>query len=404
MTQQIIVGCPGQWKDRDDIIRSIALANKSTDAPEYLAAGRIISNMKSGQTFEFEIYDHDPHMREAFEIAGQGRLSAEELAAIDGHTFTAYLVHHEPSPDVARQMLRAAAFLLEAGGLAVKVETSGVAHSADRWRYYASTGSTLSVYDAFVVLVGGDEFNYTCGMHAFGLADVSVTKDVPIDEAPEILNAFNQWQLLEQPELTDGAVFSTGKDEPNFCVSRCQYGYDEEDLTNNPFGRWHLELGGADRAGQSPSQAAGAPLFMALAKDDPEVRDCVDRARQTVDAYIEHFRSPFEYGHYMFKMFLEDGAESAHLWLYMVDVSGDTLIGELFEVPPEFPSYHSGQRLEISKHDITDWCIMRNGTVTGGFSRRLQRRREPPHDRREFDLYSGMISYAPLDEIPGGGT
>jgi uncharacterized protein YegJ (DUF2314 family) len=171
---------------------------------------------------------------------------------------------------------------------------------------------------------------------------------------------------------------------------------------NNPFGRWHLELDDRDRADESPFQDRGEPLFMALHKDDPEVRTCVDRARKTVGAYVDHFRCPFEYGHYLFKTFIEDGDESAHFWLYLVDVSGDRLIGDLFEVPPEFSNYQAGQRLEVSAHDITDWCIIKNGTVIGGFSRRLERSRLPPHDRWQFDLYSGMISYAPLDEIPGG--
>lgn len=49
MTQQIIIGCPGQWNDQDDIIRSIALANTSKDGPEYLAAGNIFFNAKTKQ-------------------------------------------------------------------------------------------------------------------------------------------------------------------------------------------------------------------------------------------------------------------------------------------------------------------------------------------------------------------
>jgi len=400
VTQQLIIGCPGQWKDQDDIIRSIALANTSNDAPEYLAAGNIFFNAKTKQTLEFEIYDHDPRMAEAFEIAGQGRLSPEELAAIDAHSHTTYLVHNEPSPDAARQMLQAAAFLLKAGGLAVKVETSGVAHSADRWRYYASTGSILSVYDALVVLVGGGEFNYTCGMHAFGLPDVSLTTDVPIDEAPQILNGFNQWQLIDRPKVTDGATFSMASDEPNFRMSRCEYGYDEDDLTNNPFGRWHLELDPEQRANGLAFYDRDGPLFMTLGKDDPEVRACVRRAQQTVDAFIDHFRCPFEYGSYMFKTFIEDGDESAHFWLYMSGVSGDTLIGDLFEVPPEFPNLRSGQRVEVAKQDVTDWCIIKNGTVIGGFTRRLQRNKVEPEERKQLDLYSGMIAYAPLDELP----
>lgn len=399
MTQQIIIGVPGMWKDHKDVVLSIAQANEATSDPTYLAAGQVFADLKTKDAFEFEIYEHDPHMPTAFEVAGQGRFEPDQLKAIADHNLTVYLVCNEPSLQTARAMLGAGEHLLKAGGLGVKVETSGLAHTTDRWRYYAENRTLLSVYDALVTLVGGDEYNYTSGMHAFGLPDVSLTVDVPIEDAPSILNAFNQWHLLEQPTLIDGALFATELDGPCFRVTLCEYGYADDDLTNNPHGRWHLELTDENPVADSPYEQTGEPLFMQLANDDPEVVAAIASARGTLPAFVDHFASPYEYGHYIFKTLLHDGDESAHFWLTLIDASDEALTGAMFEVPPEFPNYHRGQELRIAHGDITDWCIVKNATVIGGFSRRLQRQRVEPANRLAFDLYSGMLSYAPLDEL-----
>lgn len=127
--------------------------------------------------------------------AAGGRFSAAELRAIERHRTVAYLVSDEPSPAGARWVMRAAEFLLDLGGLGVKVETAGVAHPADRWRYLTRSPSSLSVYEAMVALVGGgssgESYCYSCGMQAFGLPDCSISAAVPPDPAARVLTTFN---------------------------------------------------------------------------------------------------------------------------------------------------------------------------------------------------------------------
>ena len=230
---RLVVGIPGPWQDQNDVIGAVVRANPVLESPRFLAAGGLIMDMTTKMTFGFEIYDHDGGLAQAFEYAGQGRFTVDELDTITQHKHTVYLVCGEPfaSParerlDAARSLLELGVFMLDAGGFAVKVESSGIAHTADRWRYYGKQGTTLSLYDAFVTMVGSSEFNYTCGMHTFGLPDVSLTTDVPIDEAPYIMNGFNQYQLLESPELSDGNWFATSESEPPLKMSRRVYGYD----------------------------------------------------------------------------------------------------------------------------------------------------------------------------------
>ena len=279
MPGKIIVGIPGLWSTNLDVIVAVAQANEDIQNPRYLAAGPVIMDMQSKEGFGFDVYDHDPRLQHAFEVAGQGRLSSELLSRISNHTRTVYLVSRQQDVEAARSMLRLATHLLDAGGLAVKVETSGVAHSAERWRYFAAMNGLLSLHDAYVTLVGSNEFNYTCGMHNLALPDVSLTADIPKEAAPEYLVAFNQWNLLERPELSDGAKFATSLSDPVFEMKHREYGYNLELEYNNPFGRWHLTVANDTAEKSELITKRTEPLFMAFKSDDPEMIECVRKAQ-----------------------------------------------------------------------------------------------------------------------------
>jgi uncharacterized protein YegJ (DUF2314 family) len=402
---RIIVGVPGPWADHGAVVKAIANASPT---PAFLAAGTILLDTRTNVSLELDVCAHDSRMREAFAVAGGGALSDLELRRIGQHRTVVYIIGGDCSLAGARQMIAAATYLLDAGGFAVKVESAGLAHPADRWRHHARAGTTLSAYRAFVTLVGGDatDHHYSCGMQNFGLPDASVVGSVPVGDAANILTTFNHWNLIERPSLKDGAWFSCGAGEATFTARLQDFGYDAESTLNNPFGRWHLsptdEPPPAAFAPQSQSQSqAKEPLFMALRTDSPELVEATRRARATTDYFLAHFASPHEYGRYMVKLRLTDGEDSAFFWTLLDEVDGDTLRVELFEVPPEFTSYETGQAIACRRDDLQDWAIIMSGTLVGGFSLRLQRSHVPEARRRGYDLFTGTLSYAPLDEIPG---
>jgi uncharacterized protein YegJ (DUF2314 family) len=396
---KIILGIPGLWPTKTDLITAIVRANKDQSNPRYLGLGPMIADLQSKESFGFEVYDRDPRLAEAFRVAGQGRLSPELLASIADHKYTVYILSQRQDIAAAKSMLRLAAFLLDAGGLAVKVETTGTAHSADRWRYYARSNGLLPLYDAYVTLVGSKDFNYTCGMHNLGLPDASLTKQIPAKDAPEYLVAFNQWNLIERPTLTDGTRFATSLSDPVFALSHQDYGYDPADEYNNPHGRWHLELTG-ESAGQDDDWHEGSePMFMAFKNADSEMAACVQRARETLPWFLARFDSSYEFGTFLIKVRIKDGVEHAFFWLRLCSVKNDILIAIMFEAPPQFPNYQAGKTVEVGLHDVLDWAQIRHGTLVGGFSLRLQRSKVPQERQRHYDLYSGFIAYSPLDEI-----
>jgi uncharacterized protein YegJ (DUF2314 family) len=274
-------------------------------------------------------------------------------------------------------MLRLAAFLLDAGGLAVKVETAGVAHTPDRWRYLAQNNGQLALHDAYVTLVGGDEFSYTCGMHNFALPDASLTAEIAIDDAPEYLVAFNQWQLIDRPSLKDDDEFMVSLSDPVFAVTHHEYGYDPEEELNNPHGRWHLEVAAEKPEGHGLWKEQQEPLFMSFKDDDPEMRECVQRAQATLSHCLARFDSPHEFGTFLIKTRIEEREEHAFLWLRLQEVQGDGLSAAVFEAPPEFPSLVRGKQLRVPRAEVLDWAQIRHGALVGGFSLRLQRSHVP---------------------------
>jgi hypothetical protein len=65
LLSEIILGVPGRWKDSQDIVLSIAEQSNG-----YLFAGSVLMHTSTKSGFSLEIYERDPQLVKAFEIAG----------------------------------------------------------------------------------------------------------------------------------------------------------------------------------------------------------------------------------------------------------------------------------------------------------------------------------------------
>lgn len=245
MSEQIIIGVPGVWKNPGEIAQAVAQQNK-----DLMFAGFTLMNAATQDVSFIEWHEHDPRLVDIFETLGQPWISEKDLADIAQHRGTLWVMSSDVSLTHARQMMKVGQTLLQAGGLGVKVETAGVAHSARRW---LSLGQSLEqsltnsdddispIYCAFVNLVEGAETDYSCGMHNFGLPDVSLPKPADGAIATEVLHQFNQYQLNELPQFNDGDIFSLDSAKPRYSLrfEACE-NCEPEHPFYNPFGRWHL--------------------------------------------------------------------------------------------------------------------------------------------------------------------
>ena len=240
MSEQIIIGVPGVWKNPGEIAQAVAQQNK-----DLMFAGFTLMDSVTQDVSFIEWHEHDPRLVDVFETLGQPWINEKDLASIAQHRGTLWVLSSNVSLTHARQMMKVGQTLLKAGGLGVKVESSGVAHSAQRWQALADAADeTSQVYCAFVNLVEGTENDYSCGMHNFGLPDVSLPK--PADGpnsmvAAQVLHQFNQYQLNALPEFNDGDEFSLDENMPRYTLrfEACEDCAPEHPFYN-PFGRWHL--------------------------------------------------------------------------------------------------------------------------------------------------------------------
>jgi hypothetical protein len=216
---------------------------------------------------EHEFRGQDPRMRKAFEASAcrvRPSLDDEEFARIGRHATVLYVLSTNfpasEGPAVSHSFLRLGRRLLEAGGIAMKCESSGIAHSRSRWVELAAqavegqkvaslrgagSGFWSALYQAYVRLpIQSEDSFYTCGMHLLGKPDLIVATELtPANKAVELFDVFAMYLLAECPDggFASGHTFQASKTAPRFRVvwEQCT-DYEEDEFFFNPFGRWRF--------------------------------------------------------------------------------------------------------------------------------------------------------------------
>jgi hypothetical protein len=240
MDPRFILAIPGMWKDRSEIVSAIA-----TKSNGYLLTGDILQNVENEMKFEIEIYEQDDSLEEAFQYAGGGKFKRKQLKEIRKHTHILFLMTNESGVSVAKELINAGKGLLNAGGIAVKVETVGIAFSKEEWEELDQNVDEFSIYSHMVTLVGDEDHGkfYSFGMKAFEAPDAMISTEFDPEDAAEALNDFNFYCLTEQPTLTDGDTIALGEEGLTYAIRLQEdFRYDTEDLYHNPLGIWELSI------------------------------------------------------------------------------------------------------------------------------------------------------------------
>ncbi|VXB61392.1 hypothetical protein [Massilia sp. 9I] len=233
---QLVLCIPGPWSDRSELLQRIIAGSKG----DYLFAGRLLMHVQTKHVFELEHEAADERMAQAFAAAGPHWRDAPEMAAIGSHRSVVYLLGHGGSDQNVQALMLAAQALLVAGGLGVKVESSGLAHAPQAWRRMCAEFALFSPYNAFVAVVGGRREAYSCSMHTFGMHDVQVFEEDSA-EAVEVARTFSWYLYTEHPIIKEGQTFACAPDAPVYVVSAGKgVDYGPDSLFANPYGTWQL--------------------------------------------------------------------------------------------------------------------------------------------------------------------
>jgi hypothetical protein len=243
MKIESVVCVPGPWEDPDAMVEAVTEL-LGEEGPRFGMAEELMVELVSEDALVWRWAPHREGLARTFSIAGRGSFGEPELAAIGAAPGHAFLVDPEGgSLQAARRMMIFADALLRAGGLGVKVESAGVAHSVEAWREMTAAAHDIAALLAgFVTVVGapGQGF-YTCGMHNLGLPEALVPASLEPEAAVELLDAFTLYLAAEEPVLEDGQTFAAAEDAPQYELAHqpCEH-FEPGDPFHNPFGMWAL--------------------------------------------------------------------------------------------------------------------------------------------------------------------
>ncbi|CTP82364.1 hypothetical protein A6R71_10695 [Xanthomonas translucens pv. arrhenatheri] len=233
-TPKIVLCIPGPWQDRSDLLARIV-----RDSGGYLFAGQVLLHLQSGDAFELHYEPRDPRMADAFAAAGPHWLDSDDMARIHAHASVVYLIGDGGSRARAEAMMLAAAALLDAGGLGVKVESSRVAHGPGAWRQLCADLALFSAHRAYVLNLTGEQV-HSCGMHQFGMKDAIVAAQAA-DDPVALLHTFTWYLFTEAPPMREGHTFAVAEDAPRYRLdAEPSAQFQPGDLFANPYGLWRL--------------------------------------------------------------------------------------------------------------------------------------------------------------------
>lgn len=229
---------PGYWKDRSEIVTAIVANNEN-----YIFAGQVLLNTKTKESYELEIYERDERMQNAFKITGRVTgVSDSFLDEIGKHNLVVYLIGSTGSLESAKAIALAGNAVLKAGGIGIKIESTGKAFTKEHWSRLLENPSDSDLYEMFVFdAIFDKNMIYSCGMHNIGLKDTIVYDENP-EDATKLISIFNYYQLLEKPTISNNQTFGIDTKAPIFIITEEEnQPYEGDDLYENPFGMWKLK-------------------------------------------------------------------------------------------------------------------------------------------------------------------
>jgi uncharacterized protein YegJ (DUF2314 family) len=134
--------------------------------------------------------------------------------------------------------------------------------------------------------------------------------------------------------------------------------------------------------------------FIHVVSDDSEMNMAIQRARDTLPLFIADFQDPQpDQTEFSLKVRFpyDDGANWEHLWVSDLTYSEGVFTGLVWNEPLRVRSLHIGDEVQVDPADISDWMIIQDGKMLGGFTIYAIRDKLPEHQREEFESEIGFI-------------
>jgi len=144
--------------------------------------------------------------------------------------------------------------------------------------------------------------------------------------------------------------------------------------------------------GQDIVRRDGEPEVHMFRTGDPEMAAAFEAARRSVPGLVERLPQLRAAGIYAsVKVPVVEGGQVEHIWLSDIRFGEGQVHGALGNTPLNLPSWSLGDPISIPLDRISDWMVVYEDRLIGGYTLFVARNRLQGEDLASFDRQVGLI-------------
>lgn len=154
---------------------------------------------------------------------------------------------------------------------------------------------------------------------------------------------------------------------------------------------------------------SGNPDVYQVKEDDPHLTQAIDKAKLTIKYFKDSLKSPKpNQAYFSIKTKLTDGNHVEHIWLDAAEIEDKIVYGIINNVPTNLKNIELGKKIGVSQDEISDWLIIENNRLIGGYTiRAIRDKMSRPHRELfestiNFKIDNGADYYDATNETPEG--
>lgn len=116
----------------------------------------------------------------------------------------------------------------------------------------------------------------------------------------------------------------------------------------------------------------GVAPVVTIPNDHPEMKAAVAEARRRWPEFEQAFRNPGpDQRDFTVKLRITSGANTEFIWVEVVAIEGDEILGDLANEPVDLPFLHEGSRVRGKLSELNDWAYLQGEGLVGGFTAKV---------------------------------
>ena len=132
-------------------------------------------------------------------------------------------------------------------------------------------------------------------------------------------------------------------------------------------------------------------LYASIEETDPQIREAVGKARAGIGEFIAMLKDPRPtVSYFALKARFEERGIIEHVWLNFITYSGNEFEGNVANDPKALRTIMFGRTVRVPVERVSDWMVIDDGYLLGGYTLRVLRGRMSEPEKRAFDERGGF--------------